>query len=274
MRTPLAEDADLADTAPAEVLRIARAPRGIVVATLNRPGARNALSHALLAALRTLQRQLAGDRDARVLILAGAGTAFCAGHDLREIQALPDARSREALFALCSEVMLGWHALPQPVIAQVHGVATAAGCQLAASCDLVVAEEGARFATPGVSIGLFCTTPAVALSRVVAARQALEMLLTGDMVDAASARDLGLVNRVVPAAQLESATLALARAIADRSAYTVGLGKQAFYRQLGLDPAAAYAYAGEVMARNLEAADAREGIAAFLGKRAPVWRDG
>lgn len=259
---------------PADVLHVAHDAGGVVTATLNRPGARNALSGALLEALRALQQDLAANRQARVLILAGAGPAFCAGHDLRELQELASARERHALLALCSEVMLGWRSLPQPVIARVHGVATAAGCQLAASCDLVVAEEGARFATPGVAIGLFCTTPAVALSRAVLPRHALEMLLTGAMVDAASAREIGLVNRVVPAPQLEAATLELARGIAARSAYAVGLGKRGFYTQLGLDPASAYAYAGEVMARNLAAADAHEGIAAFLEKRAPRWQDG
>lgn len=256
---------------PAADLLVSHGQDGVVTLTLNRPAARNALSAHLLQALRDAQRALRDDTGARVVILAGAGPAFCAGHDLREVQALTGAREREALFALCSEVMLGFQALPQPVIARVHGVATAAGCQLAASADLVVAADTARFATPGVNIGLFCTTPAVALSRAVAPRHALEMLLTGELIDAATAQAMGLVNRVVPAAQLEDAARTLALGIAARSGYVLGLGKQAFYRQLDLDPARAYAYAGEVMARNLGAQDAAEGIAAFLDKRAPRW---
>lgn len=244
---------------------------GVVRLTLNRPAARNALSTPVLTQLREAQLALGADRDARVVIMAGAGPAFCAGHDLRELQSLSGATEREALFAACSEVMLGFAALPQPVIAQVHGVATAAGCQLAASCDLVFAADDARFATPGVNIGLFCSTPAVALSRSVAPRHAMEMLLTGTAVDAAHAERIGLVNRVVPASVLAATVLEHACAIAAHAPYVVALGKQAFYRQLGLDPASAYAYAGEVMARNLAAKDASEGIAAFLEKRPPRW---
>lgn len=262
-----------AEAPDAPTLIISRDQGGIVTLRLNRPGARNALSGALLQALRAAQRALAEDAGARVVIVSGAGPAFCAGHDLREVQALSGAREREALFALCSEVMLGFAALPQPVIASVHGVATAAGCQLAASADLVVAADTARFATPGVSIGLFCSTPAVALGRAVAPRHAMEMLLTGDFVDAATAQAIGLVNRVVPAAELEAATRALAQDLARRSAYVLGLGKQGFYRQMQMNAADAYAYAGELMARNLGAADAAEGIAAFIEKRAPTWQD-
>jgi enoyl-CoA hydratase/carnithine racemase len=206
-----------------------------------------------------------------VVVLAANGPAFCAGHDLREIRANPSRAAYEAVFGLCSGLMQRIVRLPQPVIAQVHGVATAAGCQLVASADLAVASEGARFATPGVDIGLFCSTPMVALTRSVGRKAAMEMLLTGEMVAAERARELGLVNRVVPEAGLQNAVLALARQIAGKSAMTVAIGKEAFYRQAEMDLAGAYDYASAVMTRNMLARDAEEGIDAFLAKRRPRW---
>jgi enoyl-CoA hydratase/carnithine racemase len=244
---------------------------GIVSLTLNRPAARNALSVALMSALQAALDAVASDPSARVVVIGGAGPAFCAGHDLRELRANPGRPSYEAVFAQCSRLMTSIVKLPLPVIARVQGVATAAGCQLVASCDLAIAAEEARFATPGVNIGLFCSTPMVALSRAVGRKQAMEMLLTGELIDAEQARQWGLVNRVVPAAQLDEAVRALARGIAAKSPLTLAIGKEAFYRQteLGLD--AAYAYASEVMTRNMLAHDATEGIDAFLQKRAPRW---
>ena len=244
---------------------------GIATLTLNRPDQRNALSVGLMNALEQALDQIAGDASVRIVILAAAGPAFCAGHDLREVRADPRREAYEALFAQCSRLMLKLVRLAQPVIAQVHGVATAAGCQLVASCDLAVAADGARFATPGVNIGLFCSTPMVALSRNVARKQAMEMLLTGDMIPADRAREIGLINRVVPAAELAAATREFARQIAGKSPLTLAIGKEAFYKQAELDLDAAYAYASEVMTRNMLARDAREGIDAFLAKRAPQW---
>jgi len=245
---------------------------GIAVITLNRPAARNALSMDLMGAFLTMLEEIAIDGSIRVVIIAGAGPAFCAGHDLKELRSRPDRDSYQAVFARCSALMQAIVRLPKPVIAQVHGVATAAGCQLAASCDLVVASEDARFATPGVNIGLFCSTPMVALSRAVPAKQAMEMLLTGDMVPAVRAREIGLVNRVVPLAALEEEAMALARQIAAKSPLTLKIGKEAFYRQAEMGLAGAYAYASEVMTHNMMAADAAEGIDAFLAKRQPHWR--
>ena len=244
---------------------------GIATLTLNRPDQRNALSVGLMNALEQALDQIAGDGSVRIVILAAAGPAFCAGHDLREVRADPRREAYEALFAQCSRLMLKLVRLAQPVIAQVHGVATAAGCQLVASCDLAVAAHDARFATPGVNIGLFCSTPMVALSRNVARKQAMEMLLTGDMIPADRAREIGLINRVVPAAELAAATREFARQIAGKSPLTLAIGKEAFYKQAELDLDAAYAYASEVMTRNMLARDAREGIDAFLAKRAPQW---
>jgi enoyl-CoA hydratase/carnithine racemase len=243
----------------------------VTTLTLNRPAARNALSLALMEALDTELAAIADDPAVRVVIIAGAGPAFCAGHDLREIRANPTQQAYEAVFALCSRLMQRIVRLPKPVIARVHGVATAAGCQLVASADLAVAADTARFATPGVDIGLFCSTPMVALSRAVGRKAAMEMLLTGEMVPAARARELGLVNRVVPEAALDEAVLALARQIAAKSPLTVAIGKEAFYRQADMDLSAAYAYASQVMTRNMLARDAAEGIDAFLTKRPPIW---
>jgi enoyl-CoA hydratase/carnithine racemase len=246
---------------------------GVLRLTLNRPEARNALSIGLMTALLEALGRAAEDPEARVVVIAGAGPAFCAGHDLRELREDPRRETYEHIFAVCSELMLAMVRLPKPVIAEVHGVATAAGCQLVATCDLAVAAEDARFATPGVNIGLFCSTPMVALTRAVGRKAAMEMLLTGELIDAATARSLGLVNRVVPRSELREAVDALARQIAGKSAFTVAIGKEAFYRQAELDLAAAYHYAAEVMTTNMLARDAGEGIDAFLGKRAPAWHD-
>jgi enoyl-CoA hydratase/carnithine racemase len=246
---------------------------GVLRLTLNRPEARNALSIGLMNALVEALGRAAEDPEARVVVIAGAGPAFCAGHDLRELREDPRRGTYEHIFALCSELMLAIVRLPRPVIAEVHGVATAAGCQLVATCDLALAAEDARFATPGVNIGLFCSTPMVALTRAVGRKAAMQMLLTGELVDAATARSLGLVNRVVPRPELREAVDGLARQIAGKSALTVKIGKEAFYRQAELDLAAAYRYAAEVMTTNMLARDAGEGIDAFLAKRAPVWHD-
>jgi enoyl-CoA hydratase/carnithine racemase len=247
--------------------------RGVLRLTLNRPDARNALSAMLMSALLEALDRVANDPQARVVVIAGAGPAFCAGHDLREMRADQRRETYERLFAQCSELMLAIVRLPKPVIAEVHGVATAAGCQLVATCDLAVAAEEARFATPGVNIGLFCSTPMVALTRAVGRKAAMEMLLTGKLIDAQTAQAIGLVNRVVPREELREVVDNLAREIAGKSAFTVKIGKEAFYRQAELDLAAAYRYAAEVMTTNMLARDAGEGIDAFLAKRAPVWHD-
>jgi enoyl-CoA hydratase/carnithine racemase len=246
---------------------------GVLRLTLNRPAARNALSIGLMRALVEALGSAAGDPQVRVVVIAGAGPAFCAGHDLRELRDDQRRETYEHVFSLCSELMLAIVRLPKPVIAEIHGVATAAGCQVVATCDLAVAAEDARFETPGVNIGLFCSTPMVALTRAVGRKAAMEMLLTGEFVDAVTARAIGLVNRVVPRIELREAVDGLARQIAGKSALTVKIGKEAFYRQAELDLAAAYRYAAEVMTTNMLARDAGEGIDAFLAKRAPVWRD-
>ncbi|HLY15577.1 MAG TPA: enoyl-CoA hydratase [Bryobacteraceae bacterium] len=240
------------------------------VITLNRPQRRNALSLDLMLELIDCLDGIGRDRAVRAVILAAAGKVFCSGHDLSEMVGR-DINQYRRLFDVCSELMMKIQAIPQPVIAEVQGVATAAGCQLVATCDLAIASEQAAFATPGVRIGLFCTTPMVALSRAVGRKRALQMLLTGEMVDAATAAGWGLINRVVPAAELQAETRKLAARVADASAFTVSLGKQAYYTQIDLDQPKAYAYAKEVMSMNSLAADAQEGISAFLEKRAPCW---
>jgi len=244
---------------------------GVAWLTLNRPAVRNALSIGLMQALDRELEAIGGNDTIKVVVIAGAGPAFSAGHDLRELRAAPDRATYEAVFDLCSRVMQRVVRLRQPVIARVHGVASAAGCQLVASADLAVAADTARFATPGVDIGLFCSTPMVALSRAVGRKAAMEMLLTGDMVDAHRARELGLVNRVVAEAELDGAVGALAGQIAGKSRLTVAIGKEAFYRQAEMDLSSAYSFASEVMIRNMLARDAEEGIDAFLQKRHPVW---
>jgi enoyl-CoA hydratase/carnithine racemase len=243
----------------------------IATLTLNRPAARNALSMGLMEALDAELAAIERDSGVQIVIIAANGPAFSAGHDLREIRANPSREAYQAVFAMCSRLMQRIVRLPKPVIAQVQGVATAAGCQLVATCDLAVAAETARFATPGVDIGLFCSTPMVALTRAIGRKPALEMLLTGEMVTARRAQELGLVNRVVPEAELTQATRELAAQIASKSPLTLAIGKEAFYRQAEMDLEAAYGYASEVMTRNMLARDAGEGIDAFLQKRAPRW---
>lgn len=251
---------------------------GITVLTLNRPAARNSLSLAMLEALEATLAEIGADARVRCVVLAAAGPVFCAGHDLREITAhREDADGGRGFYdramQTCARVMQAIVALPQPVVAAVQGVATAAGCQLVATCDLAVASDHARFCTPGVDIGLFCTTPAVALARAVPRKAAMEMLMLGDMVPAQEALRIGLVNRVVPAASVMEEAMALAGRIAARSALTVRMGKRAFHAQVDLPLAEAYGQAACVMADNLMAHDAAEGIGAFLGKRKPVWED-
>jgi enoyl-CoA hydratase/carnithine racemase len=247
---------------------------GVARLVLNRPAARNSLSMPLMAALQETLDTIKADATVRVVVIAANGPAFCAGHDLKEIRAEPRKAAYERLLATCSRLMTSIVRLPQPVIAEVQGVATAAGCQLVATADLAIAANTVRFATPGVNIGLFCSTPMVALSRNVARKHAMEMLLTGDMIDCETAIRFGLINRAVEAADLTDTVMALARQIATKSKVPLTIGKEAFYRQLegGLD--AAYAYASEAMTRNLMAGDAAEGIDAFIEKRDPVWQDG
>lgn len=246
---------------------------GVATLTLNRPQARNALSVGLLAELQNALDAVADDNAIKVVVLAAKGPAFCAGHDLKEVMADNCTAANSALMAQCSRMMLTLTRLPKPVIARVHGTATAAGCQLVASCDLAIAGRAARFATPGVNIGLFCSTPMVALSRAVSRKHAMEMLLTGELIDAERACAIGLINRVVDDDALTDTVIALARHIAGKSAHTVAIGKEAFYRQLEMGIEDAYAYAGKTMVRNLQAQDAEEGINAFLEKRDPRWRD-
>jgi enoyl-CoA hydratase/carnithine racemase len=242
----------------------------IALITLNRPERRNALSLALMQELIDCLGAIGSRRDLRAVILAATGKVFCSGHDLSEMVGRDESEYKR-IFAVCTELMVKLQSIPQPVIAEVQGIATAAGCQLIASCDLAIAAEEAAFATPGVRIGLFCTTPMVAVSRAVGRKRALEMLLTGEPIDAHTAADWGLVNRVVAAGQLRAETLQLARRIANSSDMVVALGKQAYYAQIDLDQARAYAYAQNVMSRNALAHDAEEGISAFLEKRTPCW---
>jgi enoyl-CoA hydratase/carnithine racemase len=249
---------------------IERAER-VAIVTLNRPERRNALSSPLMRELLDCLTALGDDRSVSAVILASTGPVFSSGHDLRELVDGGEASYRE-VFDLCSELMLKIQELPQPVIAEVQGVATAAGCQLVATCDLAVAADSATFATPGVSIGLFCSTPMVALSRAIGRKRALQMLLTGEPVDAATAAEWGLINFAVHPAELRIRTLALAARIASASSFTVGTGKHAFYRQIDLDTADAYGMTKEVMTQNALAADAHEGISAFLEKRPACWK--
>ncbi|HZM91633.1 MAG TPA: enoyl-CoA hydratase [Blastocatellia bacterium] len=243
----------------------------IAVVTMNRPSRRNALSLALMEELIDCFRTLGKDPDSRAIILAANGPAFSAGHDLSELMDRQIGDYRR-VFDVCTELMTLIQTIPQPVIAEVQGIATAAGCQLVATCDLAIASEDSQFATPGVRIGLFCTTPMVALTRVIGRKRALEMLLTGAAIDARTAMDYGLVNRVVPQQLLREESYALATRIADASSATVSIGKQAFYTQIDLDQQKAYAYAKEVMSLNAMAEDAQEGMGAFLEKRTPCWR--
>jgi enoyl-CoA hydratase/carnithine racemase len=250
----------------------------IAVLMLNRPQARNSLSEALLAELSAAFADIAHDKTVRAVVLAANGPAFCAGHDLKELTARrSDADGGRSYFrhimTTCSAMMQQIVNLPQPVVAAVQGVASAAGCQLVASCDLAVASAAAKFATPGVDIGLFCSTPMVALSRNVARKHAMEMLLTGEMVEAEQAVRIGLINRVVPPGEERTSAIALAKKIAAKSSYVLKIGKQAYYRQAELGLADAYHYASEVMTENMMARDAEEGICAFIEKRDPTWKD-
>ena len=252
--------------------------KDVAVLVLNRPAARNSLSEALLAELSAAWTDIAADRTVRAVVLAANGPAFSAGHDLKELTARrTDADRGRAYFTkimtMCSAMMQQIVNLPQPVIAAVQGTASAAGCQLVASCDLAIASTAAKFATPGVDIGLFCSTPMVALSRNVARKHAMEMLLTGDMVAAEDAARIGLINRVAAAGNERKEALALAQQIASKSSHTVKIGKEGFYRQAEMGLADAYAYVSQVMVENLLSADAEEGICAFIEKREPTWED-
>jgi enoyl-CoA hydratase/carnithine racemase len=250
----------------------------IAVLTLNRPAARNSLSEGMISELHAALKEIHDDASVRAVVIAANGTAYSAGHDMKELTARrTDADRGRGYFAdmmsACSAMMQAIVQLPKPVVAAVQGVATAAGCQLVASCDLAVASETATFATPGVDIGLFCSTPMVALSRNVSRKQAMEMLLTGEPVSAAAAREMGLINRVVTAGAERDAAIGLAQKVANKSAYTVKIGKAAFYRQAEMSLAEAYRYASEVMTENMMARDAEEGIGAFIDKREPKWQD-
>jgi len=248
---------------------------GVAVVTLANPHKRNALSLETMREMLAVFNALGSDTSVRAIVLCALGPAFSAGHDMRELTSAGDeadvARLRTT-FDVCVQVMTAIQSIPQPVIAEVAGIATAAGCQLVATCDLAIASSAAKFATPGVKIGLFCTTPMVALTRAIGRKRAMEMLLTGDFIDAETAERFGLVNRVVEPERLHDEVLALAGKIASSSAFTVGLGKSAFYAQIDLDQPKAYAYAKEVMSMNALDADAREGMSAFLERRAPVWK--
>jgi enoyl-CoA hydratase/carnithine racemase len=252
------------------LLRDAR--EGVVTLTLNRPQQMNLLTSGMLAALQAALDGIARDDAARVVILAGAGKGFCAGHDLREIRALGALPAIEALFAQCSRMMQTIAALPQPVIARVHGAAAAAGCQLVAQCDLAIASEAAKFATPGVSWGFFCSTPGVAIGRNLQRKHAMEMLLTGELIDARQALAWGLVNRVVPAAELDAAVAEMARRIVQKPRATVAAGKRAFYQQMDLGLERAYGLASSVIAASFAHPEGREGMDAFIEKRKPNWQ--
>jgi enoyl-CoA hydratase/carnithine racemase len=258
--TPIASDMLLRNTTD-----------GIATLTLNRPTQFNSLAEELLVALQRELDVIATDESIRVVVIAGAGKAFCAGHDLKEMRANHDKAYMQSLFKQCGKLMLTLQQIPQPVIARVQGVATAAGCQLVASCDLAVASDNARFAVSGINVGLFCTTPAVALSRAMARKQAMEMLLTGDFIDAAEAARRGLVNRVVPLDALDAEVERLARSIIGKSPVAVAMGKQAFYQQLEMGIEGAYQLASETMACNMMTHDAAHGIDCFMARETPVW---
>jgi enoyl-CoA hydratase/carnithine racemase len=244
---------------------------GIATLTLNNAKKRNALSLSMMTALKNALEEIGSDRSIRVVIIRADGPVFSAGHDLRELSG-QDKNAYEEVFRCCAELMETVRKLPQPVIAEVDGLATAAGCQLVATCDLVVCSQDSRFATPGVKIGLFCTSPGVALARAVSQKKAMEMLLTGTPLSAEEAEQAGLVNRIVPSEELQSATRELAKQIAEASSETVSIGKEAFYRQVQMDRRAAYDFASDVMVENLAMDDAEEGIGAFLEKREPKWK--
>lgn len=256
------------DTAPV----LTEIDRDVATVTLNRPYKYNALSGAMIEALTTTLNELAGNEAIRVIVIGARGKAFSAGHDLKEMRAMDARTEHQALFDHCGGLMKRINAIPQPVIARVQGIATAAGCQLVAACDLAVAADSARFAVSGINVGLFCATPAVPLSRAVPAKRAMQMLLTGDFIDAETPAGWGLVNEVVPDAELDEATRSLAAKIAAKSPLSIRLGKRMFYEQLEMSLEAAYDFASERMACNMDSEDAREGIDAFIEKRAPTWR--
>ncbi|MFT5351256.1 MAG: enoyl-CoA hydratase/carnithine racemase [Planctomycetota bacterium] len=245
---------------------------GICTLTLNRPKQYNALSSDLLVELQNALDDISQNDKVRVVIIAANGKAFCPGHDLKEMRSSEDKSFHEELFNQCGKLMLTINQIPQPVIAQVHGIATAAGCQLVANCDLAVASKDARFAVSGINVGLFCSTPAVPLSRNMPRKQAMQMLLTGDFMSAKKALKFGLVNDVVKAEELQQTTMKLAEKIATKSSLAISLGKNMFYKQLSMDLSEAYSYAAEKMACNMDSADAREGIDAFIEKRKPQWK--
>ena len=254
-----------------EKLLLRQDANGVATLTLNRPKQYNALSEDLLSELQSALRAIETDTSVRVLVIAGNGPAFCAGHDLKQMRANPSKAYYQKLFAQCSDVMQSITRIPQPVIARVHGIATAAGCQLVAQCDLAVASDNARFAVSGINVGLFCSTPSVPLGRNVLRKQAMEMLLTGDFIGAATAVERGLINRAVQADQLDAAVDELAQKILAKSSVAVSVGKQMFYKQMEMGMDGAYQYAAEVMACNMMADDVGEGIDAFMAKRPPHW---
>ena len=265
-------------TAPATTATVTEQPLlrsdadGVTTLTLNRPNRYNALSEELLAALQTALEEIETDASVRVVVIAANGPAFCAGHDLKQMRANPRKEYYDNLFAMCSRFMMTVTRIPQPVIARVHGLATAAGCQLVATCDLAVAAENVKFATSGINYGLFCSTPSVALSRNVSRKHAAEMLFTGEFVDAATAKQFGLVNRVVPLDKIDDEIGSMAASIIRKSAVAVATGKRMFYKQIEMGAADAYEYAAGVMACNMMAEDAGEGIDAFIQKRSPEWK--
>jgi enoyl-CoA hydratase/carnithine racemase len=267
MSTPLKQQ----EMSAAEALILVEKRDGVATLCLNRPKQFNALSEAMLEALQTEFDSLANDATLRCVVLEGAGKAFCAGHDLLEMQTNDQFHFYQALFARCSRLMQSIRALPVPVIARVHGIATAAGCQLVGACDLAIASESARFAVSGINVGLFCSTPAVALSRNVSTKRAFDMLVTGRFIDAATALDWGLINEAVPEAELDAAVARKTADIAGKSAAAIRYGKAMFYRQQSMALDEAYDFAGNVMARNMLEKDVTEGIDAFLNKRRPVW---
>lgn len=245
---------------------------GISFVTLNRPKAYNALSSKLMTELQNVIDHISQDSSIKVVIFSGSGKGFCAGHDLKELRKNDKAKFHEQLFFQCSALMMSIMRLPQPVIASVHGIATAAGCQLVASCDLAVASEEATFGTPGVNIGLFCSTPMVAVSRKIPRKQMMSMLLTGERIDANKALEIGLINETVAPDQLTSRVFEIAKTIASKSPQVLAIGKEAFYQQLEMPIDEAYQYTSEVMVKNMQFADAKEGISAFVDKRKPDWQ--
>ena len=260
-------------TTPSASVILRDVSEGVCTLTLNRPDNRNPLSDEMLEALQKALEEIAQDIAIKAVILAANGSVFSAGHDLKEVRAIADDYDKvHDLFLRCSRVMLSVTRLPQPVIAKVQGTATAAGCQLVASCDLAIAAETAKFATPGVNIGLFCSTPAVAISRAIGRKHAMEMLLSGDMFSAEDAYRFGLINKIVSGDDLDASVWETAKSIASRSSLTISMGKGGFYRQLDMDLEGAYGYTSDIMARNMTAPDAQEGVDAFLKKRKPEWK--